>query len=727
MANKSKKRLSSISLEMDSWTPGDLLLGDYSVQSILGRGGMGTVYLVKRLSDSMLFALKTLPETKLTDMTRRRAFFNELRTWIDLPEYPHLVACRFFRTIKHQLAIFAEYVNGGSLHHFIRKKKLQDLEKIIDVAIQIAWGLHAAHENDVIHQDVKPANVLITDDNLVKVTDFGLARARQAGGIDPNEEENASSNTVNTYGMTVAYCSPEQGLNINIDHRTDIWSYGLTVLEMFAGELTWNVGFTAQSTLESFIHQVPSDDMPKIPESVIRLLYRCFQENPVDRWESMLEIANELILIYKHNIGKPYHRKQPEIKKQPKLTTTSSNRRPLDKESYHDPMLWLTRINKEIGEKEEITLERKGSRKAQALADLELYEEAAQKYSELIMTGRDDLVPELGRLLFYKSLVHQAVGDLPGAEISIDRSISIWEKNLEKDSSTQTAYKLAKTYLSKANILRETGKYQIALSYYTKAIELIENNFECETSGNFSEILSHIYLNKAITYQLMEDTPSAINLYNQILDMLEKKVFEEGDSDLSLKLANTYMEKGKALSGFRDYPAALELYNKAILLWIRQVDYEARTRNASHIAALCLNKALAYHGLGNYTQALLDFDQAIKLLEQIVRHEGWMENGDLLATALTFKAHSLSQLGDHRNAMKLYDNSIQILERLVYLEGHDEFSDDLAMGYLNKAETQSMLLAYNDAFYLYQKAIKIWERLIATHGHTELKSRLFRA
>jgi serine/threonine protein kinase len=77
-----------------------------------------------------------------------------LQTWLDLPEHPHLVACRFFRTVGTELAIFAEYVEGGSLEHWIKERRLTQLEQILDVAIQFAWGLHAAHELGLVHQDV---------------------------------------------------------------------------------------------------------------------------------------------------------------------------------------------------------------------------------------------------------------------------------------------------------------------------------------------------------------------------------------------------------------------------------------------------------------------------------------------------------------------------------------------------------------------------------------------
>src|SRR5262249_58345974 len=141
----------------------------------------------------------------------------------------------FFRTIGAEELIFAEFVAGGALADWIHARKLTRLEQILDVAIQFAWGLHAAHERGLIHRDVKPGNVLLTHDGVVKVTDFGLSQALEGSGA-----------------MTPAYCSPEQANRQRLTRATDTWSWGLSVLEMFTGELTWGHGTAAPDALEEY-------------------------------------------------------------------------------------------------------------------------------------------------------------------------------------------------------------------------------------------------------------------------------------------------------------------------------------------------------------------------------------------------------------------------------------------------------------------------------------------
>ena len=131
-------------------------------------------YLMKNINDGNLFAVKVT----ILQGTKKLMFLDELEVWIGLPSHPNIAACRFFRTFDDNLLIFSEYVDGGSLLDWIRGEKITSVEQILDIAIQFAWGLYVSHEHRVIHQDVKPANVLITKDGIVKICDFGLAKVK---------------------------------------------------------------------------------------------------------------------------------------------------------------------------------------------------------------------------------------------------------------------------------------------------------------------------------------------------------------------------------------------------------------------------------------------------------------------------------------------------------------------------------------------------------------------
>jgi WD40 repeat protein len=224
--------------------------------------------------------------------------------------------------------IFAEFVEGGTLFDWMQNGKLyeggQALERILDIAIQVAWGLHHAHEHGVIHQDVKPGNVMLQGPSA-KVTDFGLARAWESAtriGLDPS----VMSMAVSLGGITPAYCSPEQleaavqaesqipqRQRTKITRRTDIWSWGLTVFAMFFGKAPCRYGGqTAPQTLKSYLERsAESDDLPSIPPSLAMLLGRCFQVDPEGRPTSMAEVADRCKDIYRELIGVEYPRREP--------------------------------------------------------------------------------------------------------------------------------------------------------------------------------------------------------------------------------------------------------------------------------------------------------------------------------------------------------------------------------------------------------------------------------
>ncbi len=292
---------------------GEVLLDDFVVERRLGEGGMGAVFLVRSRSGGQRFAVKMILPGSLDDENSHRNFLNELQTWIDLPEHPHLAACRFFRTVGDQVIIFAEYVEGGSLHDWIEARKLTRQELILYVAIQFAWGLHAAHELGLVHQDVKPGNVLMTPDGFAKVSDFGLARGRAGAERNPAQHTRQSI-LVSWGGKTEAYCSPEQAAGKPLSRRTDVWSWGLSVLEMYAGEVTWRHGTAALDALEDYLHTGPATrDLPRMTAGVAAVLRRCFREAPAERWGSLADAAEELRKLYEESVGGRYPREMPLV------------------------------------------------------------------------------------------------------------------------------------------------------------------------------------------------------------------------------------------------------------------------------------------------------------------------------------------------------------------------------------------------------------------------------
>jgi len=300
------------------WNVGDVILDLYEVKDIHKGGGMGLVYRVRHRGWNIDLAVKSPRADYFQTEEQKKNFVRECETWISLGLYPHTVSCYYVRTLGGIPRVFAEYVEGGSLSDWIKTRKLYEerpdkaLERILDIAIQFAWGLHYAHEQGLIHQDVKPANVMMTPDGTPKVTDFGLAKARGLAG-EGAEVGPGRSVLVSTGGMTPAYCSPEQAQGKALSRKTDIWSWGLSALEMFTGEVTWMAGQAAAEVLVSYIETGAEDEaIPKMPEAVVELLRRCFQRDPEDRPKYMKEIIAKLMESYQRATGEEYARAEPK-------------------------------------------------------------------------------------------------------------------------------------------------------------------------------------------------------------------------------------------------------------------------------------------------------------------------------------------------------------------------------------------------------------------------------
>jgi len=296
---------------INEWQVGDTILDHYSVRKILGQGGFGKVYLLYHKDWDINLAVKT-PNTRAIEAAGGvENFEREAETWVNLGLHPNTVSCYYVRRIEGIPRVFAEYVAGGDLHDWIKTGRLYEgndneiLARIIDIAIQFARGLHYAHEQKLIHQDVKPANLMLTEETLAKVTDFGLARARAIQGTG------AAGHTmmVKGVGYTPEYASPEQLAGQKLTRRTDIWSWAVSVLEMFCGERTWRSGTIAGFHLDEYLQSGPArSGIPRMPDSLIQLLKQCFQEEPQQRPHDLGGIGEQLATIYRTITGKPYGR-----------------------------------------------------------------------------------------------------------------------------------------------------------------------------------------------------------------------------------------------------------------------------------------------------------------------------------------------------------------------------------------------------------------------------------
>ena len=313
------------------WKVDDIILGLYEVKQIHEGGGMGLVYRVYHRGWNTDLAVKSPRVAYFQSKAQKANFTRECETWIKLGLHPHIVSCYYVRNLGEIPRVFAEYVEGGSLREWIDSRKLYEggpqeaLKRILDIALQMARGLHYAHEQGVIHQDVKPANVMMLSDGTTKVTDFGLAKAR-AATWDTAAGDEPRSILASSAGMTPAYCSPEQAEIAamrrsgqpeeripKLTQRTDIWSWGVSVLEMFyCGPPCPAGGQAAGEVLEAFLSTPPDvGALPAMSREMAKLMRACFERNPESRPKSFGVLADRLREIYRKQTGEDYARAEP--------------------------------------------------------------------------------------------------------------------------------------------------------------------------------------------------------------------------------------------------------------------------------------------------------------------------------------------------------------------------------------------------------------------------------
>jgi Tol biopolymer transport system component len=256
-------------------------LGSHEITALLGKGGMGEVY---RARDSRLkreVAIKILPEEFSRAADRVSRFQREAEVLASL-NHPNIAAIYDLEETNGTLYLVLELVEGETLADRNTRRPIP-LDEALDIAKQIAEALEAAHERGIIHRDLKPANVKVTQEGKVKVLDFGLAKAMEGAPANATASNSPTLLSGTVGGMligTAAYMSPEQAAGKPVDKRADIWSFGVVLWEMLAGEQLFK-GETVSHILASVLKDEP--DLSRVPLKARRLLRRCLEKDPRKR------------------------------------------------------------------------------------------------------------------------------------------------------------------------------------------------------------------------------------------------------------------------------------------------------------------------------------------------------------------------------------------------------------------------------------------------------------
>jgi hypothetical protein len=267
----------------DDFVPGQRI-GDYEVLGVLGAGGMGKVYKVRNTISDRVEAMKVLLANLTTQKELADRFLREIKLLASL-NHPNIAALNTAMTLNNQLIMMMEFVDGTTLATRLQQGPIAPPDAV-NYSVQLLSALSYAHKLNVIHRDVKPANMMLTHDGVVKLMDFGIAR--------PNNEQGMTV-TGTTLG-SLNYMSPEQVRGEAVDARSDLYSMGVSIYEMVTGQLPFR-GHSNYSIMSAHLQETPQPPVvlrPDLPKGLSDIILMSMAKNPQDRFQSADAFANAL-------------------------------------------------------------------------------------------------------------------------------------------------------------------------------------------------------------------------------------------------------------------------------------------------------------------------------------------------------------------------------------------------------------------------------------------------
>src|SRR6188472_906410 len=273
-------------------------IGPYRIESVLGRGGMGVVYLALDERLGRKVGLKLLPQSLAADMTHLGRLKREARTASAL-NHPNIVTIHEIGEADSTSYIASELIDGETLRQRLARGPIA-LNEAIDIATQVASALAAAHNAGIVHRDIKPENIMLRPDGYVKVLDFGIAKLTEQRTDDHTIETTATLQTRPGLVLgTARYMSPEQARGHNVDARSDIWSLGVVLYEMVGGSPPFR-GETPSDCIAAILTTEPtplSGVLPDVPLKLESILQQALRKNSDERYQTINEMLADLRML----------------------------------------------------------------------------------------------------------------------------------------------------------------------------------------------------------------------------------------------------------------------------------------------------------------------------------------------------------------------------------------------------------------------------------------------
>ncbi|MBA4123792.1 MAG: protein kinase [Acidobacteria bacterium] len=268
----------------------------YKIKRLLGKGGMGEVYLADDINLNRQVALKILPPEFAADKNRMSRFVREAKSASAL-NHPNIITIYEIGKSEGTHFIATEFIDGKTLKEYAKRDSL-NFKSALEIAIQIASALDEAHSAGIVHRDIKPDNVMIRSNGLVKILDFGIAKLSSSNNPQSLDAEAATAiKSGTTPGMiigTANYMSPEQAKGKEVDARTDIFSFGVVLYEMMAGNLPFE-GETAMEMIGAILKDEPKPlDKTEVPSEIEKIIGKCLRKDRDERYQTIKDVLIDL-------------------------------------------------------------------------------------------------------------------------------------------------------------------------------------------------------------------------------------------------------------------------------------------------------------------------------------------------------------------------------------------------------------------------------------------------
>src|SRR5204862_1837520 len=273
-------------------------IGHYKISEQIGTGGMGEVYLATDMTAGRKAALKLLPTRFTSDAERLKRFQQEARALVGL-NHPNILTVYEIGEDHSTHYIASELIEGETLRQRLMRGRME-LREAVDVAIQVASALAAAHETGIVHRDIKPENIMLRPDGYVKVLDFGIAKLAESAFAE-DTADGAGSVTLAATNLgsvlgTVRYMSPEQACGAQVDKSTDIWSLGVVLYEMVTGQTPFT-GNTPSEVMSSILEKEPpplGSYVAHTPAELQQIISKTLRKHREERYHSAHELLESL-------------------------------------------------------------------------------------------------------------------------------------------------------------------------------------------------------------------------------------------------------------------------------------------------------------------------------------------------------------------------------------------------------------------------------------------------